>query len=337
MLGFILFGAGRIGRLHAANIHAHRAARLRCICDPDLAAARELGERFGVAATASVDEALAVTDVDAVLIASPTGTHVDLIAVAASAGKAIFCEKPIDLDSAQVERCGDLLKAHPVPVQIGFNRRYDPGHRALREALLAGEIGRLEFVHITSRDSAPPPMPYLRTSGGLFRDMTIHDFDMARFLLGEEPVTVSAMASVLVDPQIGRAGDVDTAAVTLRTASGVLCQIGNSRRAVYGYDQRIEVLGATGMLQSANPHPTSLRRHSAAATSAREPLCNFFLERYAQSYRLELDDFIGAVEDGRPPAVSFEDGRRALLLAEAAQRSLATGRSVTIDANRSAT
>ncbi len=329
MLNFTLFGAGRIGRLHAANLAASAKALLACVYDVDETAARQVAEQHGARFAADVDAALA-SDIDAVLIASSTDTHVDLITAAARAGKAVFCEKPIDLDITQVNRCWEAIADCGVPVQIGFNRRYDPHHRALHDAVQAGEIGSVEMMIISSRDPAPPPADYLKVSGGLFRDMMIHDFDMARFVLGEEPIAVSAMASCLVDSGIGALGDVDTAMVTLSTATGVLCHINNSRRAVYGYDQRVEAFGRNGMLCSDNLRPTSLIRYGKTSTT-RDPLLHFFLERYQQSYRAELDDFIDAVEQGRNTSVTFEDGRRALLLANAAEQSLRTGTAISLE------
>ncbi|MBI3515300.1 MAG: inositol 2-dehydrogenase, partial [Proteobacteria bacterium] len=251
MISFCQFGAGRIGAIHAANIARHPGARLRTVVDVDVAAAAKLAERHG-AAVGEAAAALADPAIHAVVIASSTDTHATLIEAAARAGKAVFCEKPIDLDRGRVEACLAVVKQAGVALMVGFNRRFDPNFAKLHEQLRAGRVGKLEMVAITSRDPAPPPIAYVKVSGGLFRDMMIHDLDMARWLLGEEPVEVYAAASCLVDPAIGAAGDVDSAAVTLKTASGALAQISNSRRASYGYDQRIEVLGAAGMLQAGN-------------------------------------------------------------------------------------
>jgi myo-inositol 2-dehydrogenase/D-chiro-inositol 1-dehydrogenase len=330
MLGFAVFGAGRIGALHAANVATHPAAKLVSVYDVRRPAAEALSGRLGAKAAPSVEAALADRAVGAALIASSTDTHVDLITAAARAGKAVFCEKPIDLDIGRVERCRKEIAGTGVPVQIGFNRRYDASHRALRDAVRAGEIGEPELVIISSRDPEPASADFLKTSGGLFRDMMIHDFDMARFVLGEEPVEVFAAGSVKVDPAIGAIGDVDTAMVTMKTASGVLVHINNSRRAVYGYDQRIEAFGSMGMLLSDNRRATTLERHTERATAAKEPLLRFFIERYAEAYARELDDFIAAVEKGAPPAVGFEDGRRALILADAAFESNRIGRPVKV-------
>jgi myo-inositol 2-dehydrogenase/D-chiro-inositol 1-dehydrogenase len=254
MISFCQFGAGRIGAIHAANIASHPDARLHIVVDTDPARAERLAGRYGAAGAAvgSQAEALGDPTADAVVIASSTDTHADLVEAAARAGKAVFCEKPLDLDRRRAEACVAVARKCGVPLMVGFNRRFDPNFALLERQIRDGRIGRLELLTITSRDPAPPPIEYVRRSGGLFRDMMIHDFDMARWLLNEEPVEVFATASVLVDPAIGEAGDVDTAVVTLRTQSGALCQISNSRRAIYGYDQRIEALGSKGALRAEN-------------------------------------------------------------------------------------
>lgn len=330
MLQFALFGAGRIGRMHADNLGQSERARLAYVYDVNAGAARETAARHGARSARSAEEALTDDDVGAVLIASSTDTHVELITAAVAASKAVLCEKPIDLDIARVETCRQIVENSGVPVQIGFNRRYDPTHRAVQRAVRDGEVGAVEQVVITSRDPALAPVEYLRVSGGLFRDMMIHDFDLARFMLGEEPVEISAFGSVMVDPQLHDLGDVDTAMVLMRTASGALCHINNSRRAVYGYDQRIEVFGAKGMVRSENRRGTEIERYTPAGTATRDTLMPFFIERYPEAYVDELDDFIDAVEQDRAPSVTFEDGRRALILADAANEALRTGRSIEI-------
>ncbi len=329
MINFCQFGAGRIGQIHAANIAANRRASLRYVVDIHAAAAARLAEEYGGAA-ADVGEALADPEVDAVLIASSTDTHADLMERAAAAGKAIFCEKPIDLDMGRVRSCLDAVGAQNVPLMIGFNRRFDPSFQALKAGVRAGRVGSVELVQIVSRDPGPPPLDYIKVSGGLFRDMMIHDFDMARWLLDEEPVEVYANAVCLVDSRIADAGDVDTAAVTLRTASGKLCQISNSRRAVYGYDQRIEVHGSAGMLQAENLRPTSVV-HSSAEGVTEDPPFNFFLERYPQAYKAELDHFIDCLETKTAPGPTGDDGAAALALADAAVRSYAERRAVEVE------
>lgn len=331
MLRFALFGAGRIGRLHADNVSANPHARLVCVYDINCSAASEVAQKHGAEVAPTVEAALAHPEVDAVLIASSTNTHVDLITRSALAGKAVLCEKPIDLDITVVDRCLKEIAGCNVPVQIGFNRRYDPSHRGVFDAVNNGEIGRLEQLVITSRDPSPPPASYVAVSGGLFRDMMIHDFDLARFILGEEIIEVTASGSVLVDSAIGEAGDIDSAMVVMKTASGKLCHINNSRRASYGYDQRVEAFGSAGMVISNNRTATTVERYSASATGVREPLLNFFIDRYGDAYRNQINDFIDAVCNNRAPSPGFDDGRQALILADAALESLRSGRTVRLN------
>jgi myo-inositol 2-dehydrogenase / D-chiro-inositol 1-dehydrogenase len=323
MLEIAVLGAGRIGRIHAGNVAAHPDARLAGIADTVPEAAARLAAALGTRAL-SVDDAFGT---DAVLIATPTPTHADYIERAAARGRPVFCEKPIDLSADRVRACLAAVRGAGVSLMVGFNRRFDPHFATLKARLDAGEIGGVELLTIISRDPSPPPIAYVESSGGLFRDMMIHDLDMARFLLGEEPVEVSAAASCLVDPAIGAAGDVDTAVVTLRTASGRLCQISNSRRASYGYDQRIEVHGAKGLLRTGNVLPTTVELADAAGFRT-DPVLPFFLERYAAAYRAELGAFVAAVTGGAPMRPDGEDGLRALLLADAALESSRTGRTV---------
>ena len=330
MIGFALLGAGRIGAMHAANIAANPRAKLVCVYDVHAAAARSVAGAHGAAVAETVAAALADPAVDAVLIASSTDTHVALITAAARAGKAILCEKPIDLDIARVEQCRRDIAATGVPIQLGFNRRYDASHRAVRDAVARGEIGALQLLVITSRDPGIAPMEYMKVSGGIFRDMTIHDFDLARFILGEDPTEVFAAGSVLIEPALAAIGDVDTAMLVLKAPSGVLVHINNSRLAVYGYDQRVEAFGSKGMVQSENWRATSLRRTTAHMTDAQEPLLHFFIQRYAQAYLDELNAFVDCVSDGTTPGVGFEDGRKALILADAAWESLRSGRAVAV-------
>jgi len=323
MLSIAVIGAGRIGNIHARNIAAHGRADLAGVVDVDAAAATRLAGECGTRAI-SLEEAFAA---DAVLIGSPTPTHADYIERAAAGGRAIFCEKPIDLALDRVRACLAAVRRSGVVLMVGFNRRFDPHFGALKRRIDAGEIGALELLTITSRDPAPPPPAYVATSGGLFRDMMIHDLDMARFLLGEEPVEVHAAASCLVDASIGTAGDVDTAVVTLRTQSGKLCQISNSRRASYGYDQRIEAHGSKGLLRAGNVTQTTVELATDAGFTT-DPVLPFFLERYAAAYRAELDTFIAAVESGQLPEPDGDDGLKALLLADAATQSAKTGQVV---------
>jgi myo-inositol 2-dehydrogenase/D-chiro-inositol 1-dehydrogenase len=323
MISIGLFGAGRIGAIHAANMAARDDVELRYVVDVDDEAARAVADRHGARVTGT-EQVFADDGLDAVVIASPTDTHADLVCGAARAGKAIFCEKPIDLDIGNVDRCLEVVARHGVPLAVGFNRRFDDNFLELKQRVDDGAIGEVETVTITSRDPGPPPVSYIARSGGLFRDMMIHDFDMARWMLPEEPVEVFAVASCLVDPAIADAGDIDTAMVVMRTASGRLCQISNNRRAVYGYDQRVEVFGSGGMLQAGN-ETTHTVLYSGGQGTTSAPVPNFFLERYANAYRRELDEFIVDMRQGRQPSVGGEDGRRALLLADAATESAHTG------------
>ncbi len=325
-----LFGCGRIGTVHAESVAAHPDAELVWVCDPMEGAAKELAARHGAQATAEVAAVFADQSVDAVIIGSPTSTHVDLTVAAAQAGKAVLCEKPIDLDIARVDACWATIAPLSPVVMVGFNRRFDPSFREVHDRIRAGDVGRLEHVAITSRDPEPPPENYLATSGGLFRDMTIHDFDMARFLLGEI-VEVHAVGANLVAPYIAEAGDIDSAVVVLRSADGALAHITNSRRAVFGYDQRIEAFGSTGMLSADNQRPTSVRYANAECSEASAPYLNFFRQRYGATYPAELDHFLTALENGVSPEPSFADGRAALVLADAANESLRTGRGVRVE------
>jgi myo-inositol 2-dehydrogenase / D-chiro-inositol 1-dehydrogenase len=320
-----LIGGGRIGKIHAGNAAAHPALSLKYVIDPLGDAAAALAARYGATAT-TLDAALADPTVAGVIVASPTDQHLAHCLQAAAAGKAIFCEKPVDLSVERARSAaGALAKTR---LFLGFNRRFDPSFRALRQKLQVGEIGSLETLHIISHDPAPPPVSYIKVSGGLFKDMTIHDFDIARWLLAEPIVEVYAMAACLVDPAIGAADDIDTAKVLLRTASGRMALISNSRRSGYGYDQRIEAFGSEGSVRADNLTTTTVSVWDEEGAT-RAPFQNFFLERYAEAYRLEMDHF-AAVLRGEEPAVSFSDGVRALELAEAAGRSHATGRPVAL-------
>ncbi|HEY0276020.1 MAG TPA: inositol 2-dehydrogenase [Paenirhodobacter sp.] len=329
MLRIAVLGVGRIGRMHAENIAAHPRARLAGVFDTHAPAATEVSEKLGVPAFDSAQAVFASADVDAVLIATSTATHADLIELAVAAGKPILCEKPIDLSLDRVTACATKIAGTPLPIMLGFVRRFDSGHAAVRAAIDAGKIGDLHQVVITSRDPGMAPAAYIEVSGGIFRDMTIHDFDMARFILGEEVTEVSATGSRLVDPALmAKCGDYDTVTVVLKTASGKQAIINNSRRAVYGYDQRVEAFGSAGMAISENRPLTHLRLATAGFTDQAAPLMNFFIDRYADAFAAEIGAFVDAVEQGKPAPVGFEDGRQALLLAEAAIRSIAEGRTV---------
>lgn len=326
MLNVGLLGAGRIGRVHAPNIAGHEGSRLVAVSDVQSPAAEALAAWHGARASTS-EEIIADPAIDAVLIATSTDTHSELLEAATAAGKAVLCEKPVDLSLERARACRAAVERTGWPVMVGFNRRFDPSFAALKAALDAGEVGRPELLSITSFDPGPPPISYIEVSGGLFRDMTIHDFDMAAFLMGAAPVAVSAAASNLVDPAIGAAGDVDTAAVTLTYADGRLAVIHNSRRAVYGYDQRVELLGSEGLLQAANVVENTVVKSTTAGVGGAKPV-HFFLERYAPAYRREWDAFVAAVADGGAMAPTLEDGIAALAVAEAATRSARAGRPV---------
>ncbi len=320
MAALALFGAGRIGKIHAHNAVAQPGLTLKYVVDPVADAAQALAAETG-ATTATVDQALADPGVTGVVIASATDTHLDYCLRVAATGKAIFCEKPIDLDLPRARAAAPALaKAR---LLLGFNRRFDPHFQALKARLDSGALGKLETVNITSHDPAPPPVAYIKVSGGLFRDMAIHDLDMALWLMGEEVSEVFAAASCLVDPEIGEAGDVDTAKTLLRTVTGKLCLISNSRRSGYGYDQRIEAFGSAGMARAGNVTESTLQTWTEAG-AADAPFQNFFLNRYADAYRLEMAHF-AEVLAGATPRVGLSDGLAALALAEAAGESARTG------------
>jgi myo-inositol 2-dehydrogenase/D-chiro-inositol 1-dehydrogenase len=316
-----LVGAGRIGRIHAANAMAHPELTLSHVIDPAPGSAALVAERYG-AQVSGLEAALADPAVEGVIVASSTDTHLDYCLQAHAAGKAIFCEKPLDLQLGRLTRATDALK--DARLLVGFNRRFDPNFAALRRRLAEGAVGALETLQITSNDPAPPPIDYVKVSGALFKDMAIHDFDMARWLLGEEPTQVFAWGACLVDPAIAGAGDIDTARTLLKTATGRLCVIANSRRSGFGYDQRIEAYGAGGMIAAGNVTETTVQLWSEAGAQAGR-FQNFFLDRYAQAYAAEMAHFADILAGRAAPAVTFADGVAALALAEAAARSLRGG------------
>lgn len=323
---FGLLGAGRIGKVHARAIGSNQAARLVAVADAAEQAARDISDAYG-AEMRTIDQIEQASDIDAVVICTPTDTHADLIERFARAGKAIFCEKPIDLDVGRVEECLAVVEQTGAALMVGFNRRFDPHFMAVRKTIDEGAIGTVEMVTITSRDPGPPPIDYIKRSGGIFRDMTIHDFDMARYLLGEEPVSVSAHASVLVDKAIGEAGDYDSVSVILETGSGKQALISNSRRATYGYDQRIEVHGSKGMVAAENQRPVSIEVANEKGFT-RPPLHDFFMTRYTEAYANEIAAFIAAMSAGRKASPGGADGLAALRLADAALVSAREGRTV---------
>jgi myo-inositol 2-dehydrogenase/D-chiro-inositol 1-dehydrogenase len=326
-----VIGVGRIGRMHA-DLLARQVpgAAVQMVHDAFEETARGVADALGVAAAADVEELLGADDVDAVAICTSTDTHADLIVAAARAGKAIFCEKPVSLDLREVDSALAAVEEAGVPFQIGFNRRFDPAHAAVAAAVADGTVGEPQIVRISSRDPAPPPRAYVRGSGGIFLDMTIHDFDMARFVTGSDVVEVYARGAVRVDPGFADAGDVDTAVVMLVHDNGCLTTIDNSRQAVYGYDQRVEVFGSRGMAASENPLThTAVVRTEAGTRSATLPY--FYLERYIPSYVREWEAFVAAVTAGEQPPVTTTDARAPLVIGLAAWRSLREGRAVRIE------
>lgn len=323
MLKVGLLGAGRIAGVHATAITTNPGSTLVAVSDITAQAAANLACRFGAEAR-TTDAILNDPSIDAVLIATSTDTHSDLIERATAAGKAVLCEKPVDLSLARAQACQTVAARNGKPVMIGFNRRFDPNFAALKAALDRGEIGKPELLSITSFDPAPPPVAYIKVSGGLFRDMMIHDFDMANFLMGARPASVSAVGSSIVDPAIGAAGDVDTAVVTLAYADGRIAVIRNSRRAVYGYDQRVELLGSEGLLQAQNMLENTVVKSTTAGVTGAKPT-HFFLERYMPAYAAEWAAFASAVTAGSALPVTLDDGVAALAMAEAATRSARTG------------
>jgi myo-inositol 2-dehydrogenase/D-chiro-inositol 1-dehydrogenase len=325
---FGLLGAGRIGKVHARAVGSNPQAKLIAVADAVEKAAKEISDAYG-AEVRTIDEIEKAKDIDAVVICTPTDTHADLIERFARAGKAIFCEKPIDLDVKRVVKCLGVVEKTGATLMVGFNRRFDPHFAAVRKAIDDGAIGKVEMATITSRDPGAPPVDYIKRSGGIFRDMTIHDFDMARFLLGEEPVSVSAHASVLVDRKIGEAGDYDSVSVILETASGRQALISNSRRATYGYDQRIEVHGSKGMVAAENQRPVSIEVANDKGYT-RPPLHDFFMTRYIDAYANEISAFIAALAKGTKPSPSGADGLAALKLADAALKSTRTGKTISV-------
>ena len=316
-----VIGAGRIGEVHAKNIANNPLATVSSVFDVDRARANALAEQVGSNIAESLEDALSNSNCDGVVICSATNTHADLIERAANEGVAIFCEKPIDLDIERVEVCAENVKNSESFIQLGFNRRFDPSHAGLRNAIEEKEVGQIQHILITSRDPYPPHAEYIPVSGGIFRDMAIHDFDMACFLCGERPTSLFATGACLVSKEVEAAGDFDTATITMNMPSGAMITIQNSRNCAYGYDQRIEVFGAGGMIQSANQRATSVVRHTGSATQVQPTYHGFFQDRYHDSYRVELDEFIECVIKNKKPSCDFEDGRAALIIANAAERS----------------
>ena len=332
MPSFCPFGAGVMGNVHAANIAAHPHAELRCVIDVVPEAGIKLAERYGAEFREDAEQALHDSAVEAVLIASDGSTHAELVTLACQAGKAIFCEKPLDLDLERAESCAREVASAGVPFQIGFHRRFDPSHSALRQALDDGDVGDIELVCITNRGGnvdVPPLAYFKKTPDCMWKDMLIHDFDIARWLLGEEVTGIYAAASCMVDSRLADLGEVDTALVTLTTRNGALCHINASFRSNYGYDQRIEVFGSKAVVALENVRQTSLVRHTREGALQEKPLPNY-LARYRDCYAAELDAFITALEIGATPSPAIDDGLRAIRIADAASRSRRGGTPVTV-------
>ena len=323
MINFALLGAGRIGKMHAQNIISNPKCNLVSVYDVNKDNANIVAKLCNAKVENSPEEAINNQEVQAVFIASTTTTHIKYIILSAKAGKPILCEKPIDLDINKVNDCYNEIKNLEVPIQIGFNRRFDESHRKLKLAKDKGEIGNLEMIIITSRDPSPSTLEYHKTSGGLFRDCTIHDFDLSRFYLDNDPIVeISAFASNLVSEDLRKIGDYDTAMILMKSKNGVLIHINNSRRSVYGYDQRVEIFGSKGMLISNNQTQTSVEKFNKEGTFVKEPILDFFIERYDQAYKSQLNDFINKIREHKKPSVTYEDGQSALILANAAYESL---------------
>jgi myo-inositol 2-dehydrogenase/D-chiro-inositol 1-dehydrogenase len=329
MLRIAMLGAGRVGQVHSASITSHPEAELALVVDPIEAAAKALGEKYGTRWSLDPEDAFADASIDAVVIGTPTNTHIEMLRRAVDSGKRVLLEKPIDLDLARIDAAWAEIQPRAPFVMLGFCRRFDPSFREVRERVARGEIGTVRALRITSRDPQPPPAAYLSVSGGMFKDMTIHDFDMSRFQLGDI-VEVQAMGSDNGLDAFKEAKDHAQAIITMRAASGALCTIVNSRSCAYGYDQRLEMYGDLGSLEAGNLTATSVRANSATQTEAAGPILNFFLERYMPAFKAEFDEFVSALKEDREPSVGFADGRAALVLAEAANESVATGRAVKV-------
>lgn len=331
MLGIALLGSGRMAHVYGPKIAAHPGLRLVAVFNPNLASAERAAAAYGGEAMSDLGAVLARDDVDAVIIATPTTTHLEYVEACASAGKPVYCEKPLDMTLERVDRCLEALARHPVPFMLGFNRRFDPDNAALQAAVQAGEIGPLTFLMSWSREPAPPPIEYVRTSGGYFVDATIHDIDLLCWIAGERPTEVFAAGSCLFDPQIGAEGDADATMTMMMMPSGCIAHVNNSRSCAYGFDQRLEAFGRAGMIQTRNHRDDELIRWDGARTEAKMPLKHFFLERYDASFHHALDEFAAALGEGRRPSATEFDGRDALAIALACARSRETGRAVAPD------
>jgi myo-inositol 2-dehydrogenase/D-chiro-inositol 1-dehydrogenase len=331
MIRFALFGAGFIGQVHGANIAACPRTKLQYVYDVNVEAANKLAGRFGATVAGSVEEVFAADDVDAVLIASSTNTHADLLSAAIKARKPVYCEKPIDMNLERVKAVVQEAHDNPVPIMIGFSRRFDPNHRALRQAVQAGEVGVIEMIQMACRSSAPPPLAYIKVSGGQFRDQTIHMFDLLCWIAGQAPVEVYATGSSMMDPEITAAGDVDTSMLILKFADGALCHIDNSRHTGYGYDERIEVFGAQGLVESRRKPTREVAVYKGSKVIEEGMFAGWF-ERMEPSFMLAIDAFAASLEGAEGiDYPTLQDGLRAQMIAEAAVASLKANQPVKID------
>ena len=329
MLKVAVIGTGFIGSVHARNIARHPDAELVAVSDANVEIAKKIAATTGAETVTDIAEIFNNKNIHSVLIATPTDTHVDYLKRAAGAGKAIYCEKPIGLDYEEARKAVSAVRAAGVPAMLGFNRRFDASHAAIKEAVDRGEVGKVEIVQLTSRGPKPPPISYVKVSGGQLRDQTIHFFDLLRWLTNDEPVEVYALGAALVDPAIGEAGDVDTSIVSLRMASGALCQIDSSRRAAYGYDERVEIFGSEGLVESARQNFRGVSMYKGRQIF-KDGLHPGWFERIEQSYYQAIDAFIQSVERGTPPSPSLEDGLKAQLIADKATESIKTGQPIKI-------
>ena len=332
MINIALFGLGRIGVMHAQNIYLNNNCSLQYVFDIDQALAKKIAKKFNSISIKNTRIAYTDKKVDVIFITTPTSTHIKYIMEAVKFKKTIFCEKPLDLNIKKINQCKKFIKKYNPKIQVGFNRRYDPGHYALKKSIQIGEIGKLEKIIITSRDPAPPSMAYLKVSGGIFRDMTIHDFDLIRFYLGNDEVKeIFATTTNLSDLRIKKINDYELAMCLMKSEKGVICMINNSRHCSYGYDQRVEVFGSKGMIVSGNRRDNESEKFLESKTAIKRPLLNFFIDRYEEAYKLQLDDLIDLVQNRKNPRASFEEGRKAIIIANATYKSLKFNKAVKIN------
>ena len=332
MINIALFGLGRIGSMHAQNIFLNNKCSLQYVFDIDQVLAKKIAKKFNSISIKNTRIAYTDKKVDVIFITTPTSTHIKYIMEAIKFKKTIFCEKPLDLNINKINECKKFIKKYNPKIQVGFNRRYDPGHYALKKSIQIGEIGKLEKIIITSRDPSPPSMAYLKVSGGIFRDMTIHDFDLIRFYLGNDEVKeIFATTTNLSDLRIKKINDYELAMCLIKSKKGVICMINNSRHCSYGYDQRVEVFGSKGMVISGNRRDNASEKFLESKTAIKRPLLNFFIDRYEEAYKLQLNDLVYLVQKRKNPRASFEEGRKAIIIANAAYKSLKLNKVVKIN------